>query len=105
MNMLHNNENTNELIVRLRSWVDNPHLRSLGYGCYGTKASSDIEQAISEINNLRLANAGFTLGSPAITEPEYHSFPWNGPLPNEKIVGDTVFIPTDSSLDKVDSKG
>ena len=46
-----------------------------------------------------------TLGPPAITEPEYHSFPWNGPLPNEKIVGDTVFIPTDGSLDKVDSNG
>ena len=54
MNMLPNNENTSELIVRLRSWVDNPHLRSLGYGCYGTKASSDIEQAVSKIEKLRL---------------------------------------------------
>jgi len=53
MNMLPNNENISELIVRLRSWVDNPHLRSLGYGRYGTKASSDIEQTINEIEHMR----------------------------------------------------
>lgn len=54
--MLPNNENilwTSELIVRLRSWVDDPHLRSLGYGRYGTKASSDIEQTINEIERMR----------------------------------------------------